>query len=205
MKYFSDIFIIVFLFAIFAVSHSLLASNKIKRLIAERAGNLIAFYRLFYNLSSFLIFLFVYLESPKPDVIVYDLHYPYDIITFAFQILSLFGLLWAAKSVNVREFLGFSQIKRFIENSYKTEDLDEIQEFTAKGAYKYMRHPIYFFSILFLAFRPTMDLFYLTMLICAVVYFYIGSIYEEKKLVEKFGDKYSEYQKNVPRIIPVKF
>jgi len=205
MSYLFDVLIIILLFTFFAVSHTFLASNKIKRLIAARTGCRIAFYRIFYNITSIILFLFVYLLAPKPDVIVYDLHYPYDIITFAVQIISLLCFLWPLKVINGNEFLGISQIKRFIDNHYKIEDLDEIQDFTTTGSYKYMRHPIYFFSIVFLAFRPTMDLFYLTMLVCIIIYFYIGSIYEERKLVEKFGEQYIEYQRRVPRIIPVKF
>ncbi|MFA3783669.1 isoprenylcysteine carboxylmethyltransferase family protein [Melioribacteraceae bacterium 4301-Me] len=204
MSFLLDVLLIILLFTFFGFSHTFLASNKVKRLIAQRAGNLIAFYRLFYNISSLIIFMFVYFEAPKPDIIIYDLHYPYDIITFAFQIISLFGLLWAARSVDVTEFLGVAQIKRYLNKEYNAEELDEIQRFNTKGAYKYMRHPIYFFSILFLSLRPTMDLFYLVMLICIIIYFYVGSIFEEKKLVEKFGDEYIEYQKRVPRIIPIK-
>jgi protein-S-isoprenylcysteine O-methyltransferase Ste14 len=42
------------------------------------------------------------------------------------------------------------------------------------------------------------------MYICVIVYFYTGSIYEERKLIEIFGDEYIEYQKRVSRILPVK-
>jgi protein-S-isoprenylcysteine O-methyltransferase Ste14 len=49
-----------------------------------------------------------------------------------------------------------------------------------------------------------MDLFYLTFFACIVVYFYIGSYYEEKKLTEHFGEIYPEYKKSVPRIFPFK-
>jgi methanethiol S-methyltransferase len=71
-----------------------------------------------------------------------------------------------------------------------------------EGPYKYMRHPILFFSTMFLIFRPVMSLFYLTCLICIILYIYIGSFYEEKRLIEKFGDRYIKYQKEVPRFFP---
>jgi protein-S-isoprenylcysteine O-methyltransferase Ste14 len=48
-------------------------------------------------------------------------------------------------------------------------------------------------------------LFYLTMFIAFTAYFYIGSYYEEKKMVRLFGDDYRNYQLNVPRIFPIKF
>jgi protein-S-isoprenylcysteine O-methyltransferase Ste14 len=42
------------------------------------------------------------------------------------------------------------------------------------------------------------------MFISFVVYFYIGSVYEERKLIKIFGNDYLEYQKMVSRIFPVK-
>ncbi len=200
-----DIIVIVFLFTLFAASHTFLASRKIKKRLAEKLGAKIAFYRLFYNVSSTLIFAAVYFISPKPDVIVYDLQYPYDIITFALQVLSLVGLIWAAKPVNMKEFVGISQIERYLNGNYNADDLDEKQELKIVGAFKFVRHPIYLFSILFLGLRPTMNLFYFVMFICLAIYFYIGSVYEEKKLVVMFGDEYIKYKKTVPRLIPIKF
>lgn len=197
-----DIFIIILLFTLFAFSHTLLASNKTKIALAEKLGAKIAFYRLFYNLSSLLFFIVFYAAAPKPNVIVYDLQFPFDIITFALQVLSLIGLVWATRPIVLKEFLGTAQIERYLRGEYKVEDLDERQTLRIEGAFKFVRHPIYLFSILFLGLRPTMSLFYFIMFICIVVYFYIGSIYEERKLVEKFGDEYRDYQKNIPRLIP---
>jgi methanethiol S-methyltransferase len=193
---------VVLLFFLFAASHTFLASRKLKIGLVEKIGNKIAFYRLFYNVSS-LIFFFVFYElSPKPDVIVYDLHYPLDIITFALQVLSLVGLLWAVKPISLMEFAGISQIEKYFRGEYSAEDLDEKTELKIVGAFKFVRHPVYLFSILFLLFRPGMDLFYLVTLICVIIYFYVGSVFEERKLVQVFGESYLEYQKNVPRIIP---
>jgi len=159
---------------------------------------------LFYNASSVIIFLAFYSIAPKPDIILYDLPFPYDIITFALQFVSILGLYWASRGISPGEFIGISQVVRFIRNEYRADDLDEIQVLRIEGALKFVRHPIYLFSILFLGFRPTMNVFYLTMYICIIVYFYIGSVYEERKLIELFGNEYREYQREVPRIFPVK-
>ena len=199
---FLNVFVIILLFTLFAFSHSFLASNKIKKALAEKIGEKIAFYRLFYNLSSLIFFMAFYVTAPKPDVIVYDLQFPYDIITFVFQVLSLIGLIWAARLTDLKEFVGVGQIERYLNGAYMIDDLDEKQILNTNGAFKFVRHPVYLFFILFLGLRPTMSLFYLIMYICIIFYFYIGSVYEERKLIEKFGDKYREYQKHVPRIIP---
>ena len=107
--------------------------------------------------------------------------------------------------INGKEFLGISQIKRYVQGNYNTKDLDEINELRTEGVFSFTRHPIYFFSILFLGLRPYMDLFYFVLFICLTVYFYIGAYFEEKKLIEIFGESYLEYQKKVPAIFPVKF
>jgi protein-S-isoprenylcysteine O-methyltransferase Ste14 len=204
MELVADVIIIILFFAAFGYTHTLLASEKLKIQFKKIFGDLIAFYRLIYNLLSLLSFYLIYELSPKPHFIIYDLPNPYDLIILIPQLLSLAGLFWVFKYICFKEFLGLNQIKRFVEKKYNTE-LDEEFTLRIEGPYKYSRHPIYFFSITFLLFRPVMDLFYLTFFICIVVYFYIGSYYEEKKLVRQFGNVYENYKKEVPRIFPVKF
>jgi len=197
-----DIIIISLLFFLFAISHTILASSKTKLLLVKKLGDKIAFYRMFYNISSFFILIFIYKVSPKPGNIIYDLQFPFDILIVVFQIGSIFGLIWGISKVNLKEFLGISQIRRYLDNSYNTDELDEKMEFIIEGPFKFSRHPIYLFSILFLALRPTMDLFYLIFFLNILLYFYIGSYFEERKLVEIFGHRYVEYQKKVPRLFP---
>lgn len=108
----------------------------------------------------------------------------------------------AGSQTDFKEFLGVSQIIRYSNHEYDVNDLDERQTLITNGLYKYTRHPVYFFAILFLVFRPSMDLFYMIFLLCMIAYFFIGSYYEENKLIRNFGDKYLNYQKSVPRIVP---
>ncbi len=201
---FENIFVIVFSLAFFAFIHSYLASSRVKQIIYKKGKEFLPFYRLLYNVISIVILFIIYLNLPPSNVIIYDLPYPYDFVMFALQTLSLAGLVYTLKYFSAKEFLGLSQINRWYSKNYNFENLDEESSFRTDGLYSFMRHPVYFFSILFLLFRPYMDLNYFVIFICLVIYFYIGSIYEEKKLVEKFGDKYIRYQETVPRIVPFK-
>lgn len=205
MNYVLDVIIIVFLFFLFASSHSVLAAFDVKKRLTEKIGSQIAFYRLFYNISSILIFVAVYYLSPKPNVIIYDLQFPFDLTILAVQILGIIGFFWAGSYVNLKEFLGITQIKRYYQGNYSIDDLDEYHELVVTGPFKISRHPIYFFSIVLLVFRSTMDLFYLVFLICIILYFYIGSVYEEKSLEKRHGENYRAYKKQVPRLIPNPF
>lgn len=198
-----DVAIIILLFSLFGITHSILASTKIKEKIIEQVGERIAFYRLFYNIISLITFLVVYELSPKPDVRIYDLHYPFDILILGIQILGLIGFFWSASFIDSKEFLGISQIIRYMNSQYDCNDKDEKLTMIKRGPFRYVRHPIYFFSIVFLSGRPEMDLFYAVFLFCMISYFIIGSYREEKKLIEIFGVEYTEYQKNTARLIPL--
>ncbi len=200
-----DIFIIVLLFAIFGFVHSFLASLKFKEQLALSIGEKIGLYRIFYNIFSIILLAAVMVVMPKPDLLIYDLQFPYDIIILILQYASLYGLIYTAFKINGKEFLGINQIKRYLTNNYDVKQLDEKMELRKTGIFGFVRHPIYLFSILFLGLRPYMELFYFVLFLCITVYFFVGAYYEEKKLVKIFGDEYLQYKKNVPGIFPFKF
>ena len=200
-----DILLIISAFALFGFLHSLLASSRFKKKLVREAGSWIAFYRIVYNLIAIFFFYLMYELLPKPDVVIYDLPTPWDLIILIPQFAAVAGIIWTLRFFSGAEFLGINQAVRWFKGEYKKEDLDERLTLRIEGPYKYSRHPLYFFSIIFLLFRPVMDIFYLTFFLCIVAYFYAGSFYEEKKLVETFGEEYEEYRKSVPRIFPFKF
>jgi len=203
MDYVIDVLIIILLFCLYALIHSYLASIKVKEWFKKNFGDLIAFYRLGYNIFALASFYLIYELSPKPHLLLYDLPNPYDLIILVPQFLALAGLFWAFKYICFKEFLGLNQVKRYFEKNYNSE-LDENLTLQLEGPFRYTRHPVYFFSMLILLFRPTMDLFYLVFFLCIVIYFYIGSYFEEEKLAKHFGKIYTDYRKSVPKIFPVK-
>jgi protein-S-isoprenylcysteine O-methyltransferase Ste14 len=38
--------------------------------------------------------------------------------------------------------------------------------------------------------------------LAGTIYLYVGSIFEERRLIAEFGDDYRKYQQQVPRFIP---
>lgn len=199
-----DVLIIILLFASFGVLHSFLASLKVKQYLNRRLGKHIAFYRLFYNVSSIIYLVLIFDLAPRPDIQLYNLPEPFDIIILVPQLFGLAGIFWTLRYFCAREFLGVNQIIRWFNNEYNVKELDEHLTLRIGGPYRYSRHPLYFFSITLLLFRAEMNLYYLVFLFCIAAYFVIGSYFEEKKLVEQFGDIYKKYQNAVPRIIPLK-
>lgn len=172
--------------------------------IRKTFGNLIAFYRLAFNIFAVVGLYIIWDLAPQPFLQIYILPKPYDYLVLIPQLLSLVGMIWCFRYISFREFIGLNQIDRYLKNEYSENELDENYTLRIEGPYKYSRHPIYFFSIIFIMFRSEMNLFYLTMFISFTAYFYIGSYYEEKKMVRLFGDEYRNYQKKVPKIFPFK-
>ncbi len=200
-----QILAIIVLYASFGLVHTVLAKLNVKKSVAVRYPKLLPYYRLFYTLLSFMHLYFVYRLTPSIDIKLYDLQYPYDFIILIFQLQGLLGFLWTFQYFNVKEFLGINQLFRKIHDNYENATLDEESKLIIKGPFLWCRHPEYFFVIMFLVLRPTMSLDYFVSLICIVAYFYIGTFYEEQRLLEKFGEHYSEYQKLVPRLLPIRF
>lgn len=204
MDYVAEVIVLFILFSLYGLIHSILASEYVKQLFKKYFGRFISFYRLGYNMFAFIGLYFIWDFGPHPSLQIYKLQPPFDYLVLIPQIISLAGIIWCFKYINFKEFTGINQIERFFTKEYSDSDLDENYFLRIEGPYKYSRHPIYFFSIIFLLFRAEMTLFYLTMFISFTAYFYIGSHYEEKKMVRLFGDDYRDYQRKVPRIFPYK-
>jgi parvulin-like peptidyl-prolyl isomerase/protein-S-isoprenylcysteine O-methyltransferase Ste14 len=204
MSHAIDVLIIVVLFLLFSAIHSITASIKLKGFFKKLLGEKIAFYRFGYNLISLFTFLLFWVLSPKPEVYIYDLAPPWDIVVVILQISSLVGFIWTLKFFNSMDFLGINQIKRHLKGEFIAHD-DENPTLNLAGPYKISRHPLYLFAILFLVFRPYMSLFYFVFLILTTAYFWIGSYFEEKRLLRYFPDEYSNYMKKVSRIFPYRY
>jgi protein-S-isoprenylcysteine O-methyltransferase Ste14 len=61
---------------------------------------------------------------------------------------------------------------------------------------------MYLFSIILFWLLPYITDLILAFITASTLYFLIGMIPEERKLVEVYGEEYQRYQEDVPRIIP---
>ncbi|WP_350286258.1 hypothetical protein [uncultured Croceitalea sp.] len=59
--------------------------------------------------------------------------------------------------------------------------------------YKYVRHPLYFGMLLGMWATPNMTVTHLTFAIAISIYVIIGTLFEEKDLVNEFGETYKAY------------
>ncbi len=197
-----EIILILTAVATFGVTHTLFASYHAK-LIAQNAigKNLAAaVYRAVFNVLSILSLApALYFVVALPDRVLYQFEGPLSYLVLAIQVVAGFGVIYSVYQLDVWFFAGFRQL---LDRGAASIDSTSTSRLVTNGLHRYVRHPLYSTSIVFVWLVSPMTINRLTLIVCFTVYFYIGSIFEERKLVHEFGAAYRQYQRDVPRLIP---
>jgi methanethiol S-methyltransferase len=186
----------------FALFHSLTVSERYERWARGFLGEerFRAYHRLLFTLYSAVATAAVLLYARSlPDAPLYRLE---GIPRYAFHALQLCGaalLLWTPW--DLKEFVGLRQWERRRGGADGTPGGND-RLFTGKG-YGLVRHPLYLGCSMLLAFHPVQTRNSAATAAAVVVYFYLGTFLEERRLVRKFGEEYRTYQHRVPRFFPL--
>lgn len=188
--------LLILSWAIFYSLHTLLASTKLKRILEAKWPIQMKSYRLFYSVLFLLMFYGILVQAlflPFRPLVL-----PTPFFTYLGYMMSALGLIIISRSlreISFTSFLGFSTTSK--------ENFDQLIE---HGIYSRLRHPLYMgFLLIFIGyFMVSATIGSLIHLFCLVIYLPMGIYFEEKKLLEKFGVAYENYQKKVPAILPLK-
>jgi protein-S-isoprenylcysteine O-methyltransferase Ste14 len=184
-------------FVVWAGVHSLLASLPVKDWSRRVLGDGVdRWYRLAYvvfaGASNLPLLLMV---AVLPDRALYTVVSPWRWLMWGGQGLALGAVIGAVLQTGPTYFLGLSQLL-----ARESGQADTLQ---VKGFYCWVRHPLYLFSIIILWLSPDMTVNRLTFYALITLYFAIGSLHEEERLLAEFGDAYRGYQRQVPWLIPI--
>ena len=190
----------------FGAVHSLLASHQAK-LFAQRLLGVnvaTATYRLVYNVIAVATVLpALYLVFRLPDRELYRFSAPWDSIALGMRVLAALGLLYAVYQLDVWFFLGLRQLGEPPQLGMRYSiDSTSTRQLVTNGLHHFVRHPLYTTSLIVLYLASPMSLNGLAFAISCNVYFFIGAIFEERKLMREFGATYRAYQQHVPRLLP---
>lgn len=181
-------------FFLFAIFHSVFAALPVQQTLERRLGRLGRCYRLMYNvLSIAFIAILVWLFPPTGEVL-YSVPPPYN---YLMRLVQFFGVVMFAASLT-----GFSQGSFLGLHCLSKRARPPVERLNTGGLYRYCRHPMYTASMLYLLFQPTMNVGLLAYTINILLYFWIGSIFEERRLLRIFGEEYERYRRQVPKFIP---
>jgi protein-S-isoprenylcysteine O-methyltransferase Ste14 len=193
---FSSALILSAYFIAWASVHSLLASLRVKRWARRVFGDSVdRWYRAVYVLFALASFAPIpLLLLVLPDRVLYVVPSPWRWLMMLLQLAGAVGAAAAILTTGAFRFVGLAQVL-----VGRSEESGPLQ---VRGLYCYVRHPSYFFSLIIIWLTPLMTLNLLTLYVLFTLYFYVGSVHEEGRLVAEFGGAYEEYRRYVPRLIP---
>jgi protein-S-isoprenylcysteine O-methyltransferase Ste14 len=180
--------------ALWGSIHSLLASLSFKSLLRRTLGDkFMKPYRLLYNIFAVIsIAPVLYLMAVLPDEVLYQAPPPWSYLMWLGQGISVFLLFVAVSQTDVLSFAGLRQL---IEEE-KTGKL------VTHGLYRFVRHPLYTFSLLILWLSPRVTINSFMVYLALTIYVLVGAFFEERKLLREFGQEYANYRSVTPMLMP---
>ncbi len=178
---------------IFGLQHSGVSSLAIKGKIIDKWGK--EGYSSFFTITS-VITLVIAVLSMNFWGWLYFIHDPSSIQPILFILgiaLAIGGGIIAAKASQVISVSTVADMRT-----------DRIPELITDGLYARIRHPLYLATVMGFA---AIALIYpfpivVTFVLCMIVYTLIGAFFEERKLIDHYGEAYLEYRKRVGFILP---
>lgn len=194
------------LWTIFGLQHSLLARPFFKRLIKDLFGEKFQkyFYPFIYFISQCIIFLMIYdlIRNLKPSVIFFTISPDKEFIIYFLNRIANIFLILTIFHFDIGIFTGITQLNQFFSDSKFNREKAQI--INKKYLYKYIRHPMYLGIIIVYITSTTIysDIF-IANLFSIIFYIDIGSFFEEKTLVRKFGKEYNIYKIQTKKYLPL--
>lgn len=147
--------------------------------------------------TALVTWILVYYWQPMPNVI-------WDVSgsTLGTLLLGVYLLGWVvvlASSFMINHFHLFGLQQAF---SGARDGTAGEHKFVTPLLYKIVRHPIQLGVLISLWAAPTLTEGRLLLAVVFTIYIYVGLRYEEKDLIEYFGDEYRAYKTKVSKVIP---
>ena len=150
-----------------------------------------------YAIVSGIVLAIVVLFWQTSQTILYRIQGPLQVLPRAISLLAIAGLIWGVQAL--RTFDAFGRIPIVVHLRGKQL---RPPDFVLRGPYLWVRHPLYFFILVLTWSTPYVTSDRLLFNVLWTLWIIIGSYLEEKDIVAEFGERYNDYQKTVPMLLP---
>lgn len=182
-----------FYIALFCLHHSVFARESVKQKLTRFLPKPIE--RSTYVLISSLLLFLVAKNFQSSDVILWNLKA--TLLGDLFIAISLLGWVLAILSSFLIDPLAMFGIKQ----AFQLEDNTKAV-FKTPYLYKLVRHPIYLGFMIAFLFTDWMNLNHFLITAAIIAYVFIGKHFEERDLLNTFGESYQNYMSQVNGLIP---
>ena len=195
-SYLAYIVIISVFLAYFAV-HSLMASIFLKQWVHVHWPGLMPYYRLTFNALAIILAIPLLLVMYYfPGETLWQWQGVWFYISTALALLAVAGFVVSLRYYDLSEFWGTRQLQE------GNDSVHDQEGFHISHFHRYVRHPWYFFALVIIWTRDVSTT-QLLVYFLVTVYFVLGSLLEERKLIAYHGKVYRKYQHKVAGIIPL--
>jgi protein-S-isoprenylcysteine O-methyltransferase Ste14 len=205
---------VVWICALWALVHSVLASKQVKDLIRRIAGSRYrdGLYRFIFNAQSVVSLLWAARRfSRLPDKDLYHARPPWSWLFRASQVASLGVLLSGVRVMGILRFAGLTPLRDLLTGS-DVRPAPEAQgppvgsdnEVVRAGAFRFSRHPGNLGALGFFLFLPRMTANRAVLVALVALYVVLGSMHEEYRLRAAYTAAYERYRRVVPFLVPVR-
>lgn len=186
------------LISLFGLHHSVAArpwfKEWITRYIPESAE------RSFYVLSATLLFFLLVLQWRPIDLVIWNVEATVPRVALWALFGASIAVLGASESAVDRNYLiGIKQAWA----GWKGEAPPEPPAFQTPGLYQYVRHPMMTGLLIALWATPRMTVGHVLFAASMTAYILIGIQFEERALIDAFGETYRRYREQTPALFPV--
>ena len=152
-----------------------------------------------YALTSGLVLAVVVLCWQPSTTVIVEIDGPWRWLLRGVALSGVAGVLWG-----VLAFRDFDPFGRQPISAALAGRSNPLPSFVVRGPYRWVRHPLYFFTLVLLWAMPDLSLDRLLFNVLWSAWIVFGATLEERDLVADFGEEYRCYQKSVPMLLPWK-
>ncbi|KOR30478.1 hypothetical protein TI04_05615 [Achromatium sp. WMS2] len=186
----------------FCLQHSVMIRPGFKAAMAKFMPD--PYYGAGFSIVSGIVLFGLMLIWQESNLVIVTLQGPLRLAirsAFVITLVAQGWVLWTLRSVDLFGIQALT-IRDSKPEHVSNANNEPVNSILLIGPYRWVRHPIYFTSILLLWFYPDLTADRLVLNVILTLWIVLGAYLEEQDLVAIHGDAYRAYQRQVPMLIP---